>query len=233
MKFVSLEHYCLNPRKLAAVAAAVATGAAAFLQFASGGVLGQGGVELDAIVASLVFYMVVSMPRRMMEASSLSQSKEAPTLAVMAAAGFETTHSRARTVMMLRSADPEVSSSLTEVKRKVLLGSPVETAVEENVEGLASFSVSNILREAAAMTASSIQEGGEEAQGIMNAFDLAEESKLPLFIAACFFTPILLLLYAMFARLTSPESLVELVVVQIVLLDLGFYFSSTQRGRMS
>ncbi len=230
--FSSLEHYSLDARKLAAVGVAAAAGSAFLLQYASGGVLGQGGPELDLIVASLVFYLVFSSPKRMAEAASLSQSRDAPMLAVMAAAGSEATHSRAKTMLMLKSTDQEVSAALTKIRRKVLLGAPVESAVEESVGRLASFSAANVLREAATASGGSIEEGGEETQGILNAFELAEESKFPLFIAVCFFTPILLLLYAIFSHLSSPVSLGELVVVQMVLLDLGFYYTSSERGSL-
>jgi len=218
--------------KLVAVGIVAAVGSGILLQTASGGVLGAGAPELDLVVGVIVFYMVLSVPKRLVEASSLSQSREASSLSVMASVDFEATHSRSRTMLMLMPTDSDVGHVLQRVKRSILLGQSPSSAVDESVGTLASYSAADALRKAAVMSPDSMEEGGEENRGIVNALQLGEESKLPLFMTVCFFTPILLLLYAVFSRLQDPRSLAELVGVQLVVLDLSFHFTSSERRRL-
>jgi hypothetical protein len=218
--------------KLAAVGGAAASASGLLLQVASGGVLGAGAPELDLVVGAVVFYMVVSFPKRLMEASSLSQSREASSLSVMAAIDFEATHSRSRTMLMLMPSDTGIRQVLERVKRAILLGETASSAVNESVGTLTSYSAAEALRKAATMSPESMEEGGEENRGIVSALQLGEESKLPLFMTVCFFTPIMLLLYAVFSRLEDPRSLMELLGVQLVVLDLSFHFTSSERRRL-
>ncbi len=133
---------------------------------------------------------------------------------------------------MLRPSDRGFSEALTNAKRKVLLGYSVGAAVEDCVRSLSSTSAGEVLRKAATLAAESIEEGGEENRGILGSLQLAEESKVPLFTTVCFFTPIMLMLYAMFSHIADPRSLAELVGLQFVLLDVAFYFSSPERRRL-
>jgi len=151
---------------------------------------------------------------------------------MMASVNFEATHSRSRTLLMLMPAEEGIFRALEGVKRAILLGEAVGPAVNSSAELLASDSAADVLRKAATMSPESIEEGGEESQGIVNALQLSEESKLPLFMTVCFFTPILLLLYAVFSRLEDPRSLSELVGVQLVVLDVSFHFTSSERRRL-
>ena len=176
--------------------------------------------------------MVVSLPKRLLETSSLSQSREASALSMMASVDFEATHSRSRTLLMLTPAEEDIRRALERIKRAILLGVAVGPAVDGSAELLVSDSAANVLRKAATVSPESMEEGGEENRGIVNALQLGEESKLPLFMTVCFFTPILLLLYAVFSRLEDPRSLSELVGVQLVVLDISFHFTSSERRRL-
>ena len=194
--------------------------------------LGAAAPELSLVVAITVFYMVVSLPKRLFDASSFSQSQEAPSLSVMASVDFEATHSRSRTMLMLRTSDPEISGALERIRRAILLGEPPGPVAVESAKTLSSYSAAGVLRKAATLSPQSIQEGGEESLGIVGSLQLAEESKLPLFMTLCFFSPIMLLLYAVFSHLEDPRSLAELVGVQLVILDVSFQFTSTERKRL-
>ncbi len=232
VRFASFDHYGIVAWRLVAVGAAAGLVSALLLQEATGGVLGAGAPGLDLVVGLIVFYMVVSLPKRLVEASSLSQSREASSLSVMASVDFEATHSRSRTLLMLKSADPDISQALARVKKAILLGVPPSAAVNQSADLLASTSAADALRKAATMSPETMEEGGEENRGIVNALQLGEESKLPLFMTVCFFAPILLLLYAVFSRLEDPRSLLELLGVQLVVLDLSFHFTSSERRKL-
>jgi hypothetical protein len=214
------------------VAVAVSAASAGALQAAAGGVLGEAGPELDLVVGAVVFYMVATLPRRLLGAAALSQSAEAASLAVVASATFEATRSRPRTMLMLKAADAGISRALEDAKREILLGWGVERVAERSAAALASYSAANVLKSTARMSLEPVEEGGEENRAMVGALQLAEESKLPLFMTVCFFTPIMLLLYAVFSHLGDPRSLAELVVVEFVVIDVAFYFSSTERRRL-
>ncbi len=181
---------------------------------------------MDVVVACLVFYLVVSTPKRLREAEAVSQSREAPALSVMASALLEATHSRTRTMLLLKSSDGTVEGALVRVRRSALLGEDLRAAVEQHAGSLASYSALNVIRAGATMPAKAIHEGDEEIQGLASASQLAEESKVPLFTAVSFFTPMMLLLYAVFSHLSGAAGLAELVAVQLVILDIAFHFSS-------
>ena len=232
MKLASLEHYGIDPKRLMVVSLLVGLAAAVSFAYASGGILGAGSPELAGVIAALVAYLVFSAPRHLLDSSSFAQSREAPTLAAMASAHLEATHSRPRTVLMLRASDKGVSEVLTEIGRSVLLGRPLESSTEASIRSLGSYSVANVLRKLVTASPGSVRESDEENQGMWRALLLAEESKIPLFTTVCFFTPIMLLLYVLFSRLGDIKSLVEIITVQFFLLDLAYYFSSQERGRL-
>jgi hypothetical protein len=55
---------------------------------------------------------------------------------------------------------------------------------------------------------------------------MSAETRFPVFMTVTFFTPIMLLLYAVFSHFTSPQRIVELVALEVVILDLAFYACS-------
>jgi hypothetical protein len=233
MRFGSLEHYGVNTWRLALVATAAAVICAAGVLLAAGGVLGTAAPGLVLVVGSIAFYLVATVPKRMLETSAMLQSKEAPSLAVMASVDFEATRSRSRTILMMMPVDRELAAEVTGAKRAILLGASPEQAADASAKRLAAYSAGSAVRKAATMTPESIEEGGEESESMAVALRLGEESKLPVFMTACFFTPILLLLYALFSHLESPENLAELAFVQIVVLDVAFHVCSTGNRRVS
>ena len=73
---------------------------------------------------------------------------------------------------------------------------------------------------------------GEELESVFAATSLGDETKVPVFIAVCFFAPIMLLLFAVLTRSTTPLELGELVVLELILLNIAFAFSSRERRRL-
>ncbi len=232
MTFASYRHYSVDERKLLAVGAVSGVAAGLVVQLVSGEALGGAAPGLEAVVALAVFYMVASIPRRALEAEAFDESKEAAGLSIMSSATFNATRSRSRTMLMLRPRNPQLRRVLCEVKRAILLGTPPEQAVRGGSSAVASYSVSNVLRKAATMSADSMEEGGEERRAMLNAMLLSEESKLPLFTTVCLFTPIMLTLYAVFSHAGDPRSLAGLVGLQVVVVDIAYFFSSPERRNL-
>ena len=185
---------------------------------------------LSALVGAMVFYLGCSLPKRFEASASLSQSKESPALAVLGSATLEATHSRSKAVILLRSGEPSISSVLESVRRDVLLGRPPEVAAEK-ASILASSSPREVLQSVCSPDRLSVSDAGEEALAIERTSQLGEETRSPLFIAAAFFVPLMLLLYAVMAHISEPVNLAELVVLQVVLLDVAFYFSTSDPRR--
>jgi hypothetical protein len=230
MRFASLERAGVDPARLAALGAAAATGAALGFRLLVGGVLGPPTVGVELVIAALALYMVVTAPRRVAEASARSQSREAVPLAAAAAACLGVTGSRAKTLLSLRSKDPEISGALESARRSVLLGVPVRDATRKAAARLASYSAANALRGVADQESGGLEESGEEDQGRSDAERLSNETKLPVFMTACFFTPILLVMYSVLSHVTGPQGLAELVLLEAVVLDVAFSLCAGGRG---
>ncbi len=223
MKPEFLELLGIDAKRLFALAAVVAIATAAAAGMLFGGVLGQASVEFEAVLSALVFYAVVSAPRRSLEARRIAQAREAVMLSVVATVSSAMTGSRARTILMLRAKEAGLAHALAEAKKLVLLGHRAEDAVVASVRALPSYSAADVLT-AAALTRPTVPwEGGEEAKGLASSAQLAEETKFPIFMTACFFSPIILLLYSVLAHIGSAEGLAEVVGLQLLIVDLAYY----------
>lgn len=220
----------IDPMKMLSFSGLLAAGSGLFVFATTRDVMAADSPILGAVVSAMVFYLGCSLPRRFESSASLSQSKEAPALAVLGSATLEATRSRSRAVLLLRSGERAISSVLESVRRDILLGCPPEVAVERATT-LASSSAYEVLRSICSPELLKISEEGEEALAIERTSELGEETRSPLFIAAAFFVPLMLLLYAVMAHIARPLDLAELVVLQVVLLDVAFYFSTSDPRR--
>jgi len=160
-----------------------------------------------------------------MDARRVSQSREAVFLATVSAASAHVVGSRNRVIIMLRSRDEEIAKALTSVRKALYLGFGADEATSSASAKLASYSASNALQRAG-LPSAGMNEGGEETQGLETSGQMAAETKLPIFMTAAFFTPIMLLLYAVFSHITEAQRLVELVALEVIILDLAFYVCS-------
>jgi hypothetical protein len=230
MKFSSFEHFDISVIKMLGVALAASAGAAAATGVAVGDVLGAGKPATLIVVALLVFYIVVSTPRRVLDAQRVVQARESILLLTAAKACLGVTGSRARTLIELRSRDAVVADSLRESARMILLGARVERAVEQASRNLVSYSAAAALRGAATLHSTALDVNDEENRGLSGSSELSRETKLPMFMTVCFFAPIMLLLFAVFSHSYGFESLVELGAFEFVAIDLAFYLASGENG---
>ena len=230
MRFVSYDHLGISAPRIIALAVSASLAGILTSALTVGGVLGEGTSPILLVVGVLVFYIVMSAPRRILEGRRLSQSREAVMLSAAALACLSVTRSKARTALMMRSRDPSLSRVLDEICRRVLLGSRVENAIAIAANSLESYSAATALQSVAALSSRAFDAGDEETHGLAVSSELANETKLPIFMTACFFTPIMLLLYAVFSHTSAPQSLAELVALEFIVLDLAFYLSAGERG---
>lgn len=220
----------MSPWRL--ICAGVAAASCAWLSSEAvlGGVLGQAEPLVLLVISGLVFYLVVSTPRRMFDRQRVQEAREAVLLSASARACLEVTGSRPRTLMMVRPRVPSIARAVRESSRMVLLGTRVEDALWRASGGLASGSASVALRSLATLGPGGFGAGDEESRGLASSDDLSRETKLPMFMTACFFAPIMLLLYAVFSQTYSPSGILELVVFEFIVVDLAFYLSSAGGG---
>ncbi|QQG49151.1 MAG: hypothetical protein HY247_02230 [archaeon] len=189
--------------------------------------LGETAYGAALAVGATVFYIVVTTPRRLLEVQALSQAREAVLLTASTASLLQATGSRSRTILTVHPRDQGVQSAVRHAGRDILLGrSPVES-VRGPAAMLASYSAANALRSVAEHSLVGTPEGGEEVQGLENMGALSQETKFPILMAACFFTPILLLLFALFSGEWSPLIVSALVATEVVTLDLALHLCST------
>lgn len=229
MRVASWQHYAIDSTKMVSLASAIGAASCAFFWFGTRGAVGGASVELAVLVGVIIAYFVASAPRRLFDSTALVQSRGAMTLAASASASLEATHSRARAALLLRSDDRAVQEALTETGRSVLLGTPPAEALNLAAGRLASYSLRNVMASLATLDPGRVAESGEEKEGILATAQLSEESRLPLFMAVAFFTPLLLTLYAVFSHQSGATSFAELVGFQVVVVDIAFYFCSTER----
>ena len=182
------------------------------------------------VVTLLVFYMVVSAPRRILDSQRVAQARESLLLSASAQACLMVTGSRSRTFMLLRPKEPALVAAVREVARKVLLGEGVVRAVTES-KGVASYSAATALRTAASMRGQDYDAEDEESRGLAASSELGMETKLPLFMTVCFFAPIMIILYAVFSHTYDPTRLFGLGTFEFAIIDLAYYFSSSDRGQ--
>ena len=191
----------------------------------TGSLLGAVAPEFDAVCSVLVFYITMSAPKRIVDATRVSQSKEAVYLASVSAASLRVIGSRNRLIMMLRSRDADIAKAVAGARRALLLGVRADEAAARASSGLASYSASQALL-GIGRRSENYAEGGEESQGLEASEQMASETRLPVFMTVAFFAPIMLLLFAVFSHVTTPDRLAELVGVEVVILDLAFYILS-------
>ncbi|HYB45348.1 MAG TPA: hypothetical protein VEC92_02385 [Nitrososphaerales archaeon] len=220
----------LDPKKMLVFAGSLAGGSGLVVFSTTRDMMATDSPILSALVAAMVFYLACSLPRRVEASASFSQSREAPALAVLGSATLEATRSKSKAILFLRSGESAISSVLEGVRRDILLGSPPDVAVEQ-AAALASSSTYEVLKSICSPEQLTIADEGEEALAIEKSSQLGEETRSPLFVAAAFFVPLMLLLYAVMSHVAEPLDMVELVVLQVVILDVAFYFSTSDPRR--
>ena len=229
MTFRALDRLEVSPWRIAVVGLAAGAGAGGAV-LSAGGALGDAREATALVVGVLAAYVVVSTPRRVVEGGRLSQARESALLSASASACLAVTGSRSRTLLLLRARDHALAASLREAARRVLLGTRVERALEDSAGRLESYSAAASLVGLASSSPGGIDQGDEETRGLESSSELSLETKIPMLMTACFFTPILLLLYAVFARVYSIEDIAELAFFEFIVLDLASYFSSAEKA---
>ncbi len=220
----------LEPARLCALAAAAGLASGVAVGEVSAQVLNGGAVELALVVWCLVFYIVVTAPKRAFRLAAVAQSREAPSMAVSASAALEATMSRPKALLLVRSGEPALDSALTRIKRSLLLGHSAATSLEAEASSLASYSAAEVLRSLGTLSPGSLVDRGEESGGLEQSGELSSESKMPVFITVCFFLPILFVLLVAFSGLHAPLEQVEVLGLDIVFLDIAFYLCSSERA---
>ncbi len=207
---------------------AISSASAVILAVVLGDSLGGAKVPTLFVISVLVFYIVATGPRRVLDRQRVAQARESLPLGAAAAACLHVTGSRSRTLIMLRSREPALAEAEDECARKVLLGERPVTALETSSRKLASYSASIVMQNVSAMGPGEFVGGDEEVRGISSYTELSKETKLPLFMTVCFFAPIMLVLFSVFTHSDAPGTLAELAAFEFVVLDLAFYFSTTE-----
>jgi hypothetical protein len=230
VKFASFDHLEVDPWRVAMVGATASGAVLLGCGLVLGSVLGPATTATEVVVALLVFYIILSTPRRLVDAQRVGQARESVLLSVASNACMNATGSRPRTLMLLRPAEPELKRTLVDIGRSVLLGTGVENAVERASRRLVSYSAATALRGTATLHPRTADVSDQEVRGLMNSSELSRETKLPMFMTVCFFTPIMLVLYAVFTHIYSMDGLAGLAAFGFIVIDLSFYLAASDRG---
>jgi len=230
MRFASFEAFSISIWRIVALGLASSALVGTAVGLAMGDALGQAKTAILLVVAALLFYVVVSSPRRFLDQQRVAQARESLLLSASAQACLTVTGSRSKTLMLIRPKDQALGAAVKEASRRILLGTSVGTAVAACSRGIASYSAAAALQNVATTDAKEFAAGDEESRGLAAASELSMETKLPLFMTVCFFTPMMLVLYAVFSHTYQPERLVELGAFEFAIIDLGYYLSAAERS---
>ena len=230
MRISSYEHLGVGLVRMVMVAAVVSVGSGAALVVVLGSALGGGAGLAALVVGAMVFYLVMTAPRRAMDRERATQARESLALSAAAMACLGVTGSRSKTLMLLKPRDRAFGRATREGARMVLLGSSLDQATAEASKRLASYSAAETLKGIASLQPADFDAGDEETRGLDAYRELYRETKLPMLMTACFFSPIMLVLYAVFARAYDPASLAGLAALEFAVLDLALFFSSVDKG---
>ena len=231
MRFASFEAFGISVRRMLALGLAASALAGVGLGLALGDTLGEARLAILMVIATLVFYVTVSAPRRLLDHQRVAQSRESLLLSASAYACMKVTGSRSMTFMLLRPREQALSAAVKEAARKILLGIRVDAAVAESSQAIASYSAAAALQNVAASRAGEFVGGDEESRGLALSTELSMETKLPVFMTVCFFAPIMIVLYAVFSHTYQPQQLIELGTLEFVAIDLAYYLSSADSNQ--
>jgi hypothetical protein len=195
--------------------------------------LGELSSAFSIVFAVGSAYLIMSEPTRSFDKANLMQAREAPVLAAAVAVHLQTTGSKSKAILMLNSEEEELSLMFDDLKRRTLLGIDPAISIRDLSPRIASTSVFRILYSIIDHASKRLEDAGEEMEGIFRASAMSEETKVPIFIAVSFFTPIMLVLLAAIMPGISLFTISSLALLQFVILDLTFSFSSTERKKIS
>lgn len=233
MKSRSWEALGLDPRRMAVAVVLLALTVGASVTVAAYHFLGELALVLGPVVALGSGYAAAALPRRSIEGSALRQARESPALAAAASVYLQSTGSKSKTLLMLKSEEPRLSAILEELRRTTLLGIDPADSYRRLGGRAESESASRILGSVVGAQGERLADEGEELEGMVSASLSREETKFPVFLTISFFLPIMLMLLAAIGRHTSLVDMVSLTFLEIVVLDLALTLSSTERGRLA
>jgi len=184
---------------------------------------------LGAVAAAGAGYVLMTAPRRIVRAAAFEQTLESPAFAASANIYLKATGSRSKTVVMLRAEERRLAEFLRDARRRVLLGydAASATAGADPQSRVLAESAKGVVESVVGVDGSRVEEGSEELDGLLGAGGLDEETKVPVFMAVCFFLPIMLMLFASMAKETGPAAVASLVFLEVIVLDLTMSVSQS------
>jgi hypothetical protein len=231
LRIASLDHYRLSYGRVVGLAAAVGLSGAIFTFILTSTILGGVSALVSAALGIGFAYLVATTPKRNLERSALIQAREAPVLAASATVHLQTTGSRSKTLLALRSESDELEEYLDSIRRRIILGHDASSAVREKGSGIgpSSLSVKRILESVADFSNSRITADSVELEGMRSSSALREETKVPVFVAVTFFTPIMMLLFAGLTGNSGLLQMLSLTVLQVAVLELAYAITSAEK----
>jgi len=229
VRFASYETFGISVWRMVVISLASSAIVSIAVSLAIGDALGQAMAAAMLVIAALVFYIAMSSPRRLLDQQRVAQSRESLLLSASAQACLAATGSRSRTLMLIRPKENALASVVKEAGRRILLGTGVGPAVAASSRGIASYSAAAVLQGVATNNGRESIGEDEESRGLAAATELSMETKLPMFMTVCFFTPIMIVLYCVFSHVYQPVGLIELGAFEFAVIDIGYYLSSAEK----
>lgn len=229
MKYEILEIYGIDKVRFVALVTAFSISVFIVSLFLTLRLIGTTGIAFSVILGIVSGYILFTEPLRVARYSSLIQSEEASTFFSFISTAHSVTGSRTRPIMLLEPRDFSFSNAIVKMKRSILLGRDLEGTIQILERESFSSTLSSALSAYKSRSGWKRIEWEEEYSASISTSLLTHETKVPLFIAAVFFSPILLTFLSITSHLYSSSHLLYIFLFNLVLVDLAYFYSSSER----
>jgi hypothetical protein len=191
-------------------------------------IFGGSAFLVSSVLGITAGYIILTEPLRIRRLSRILQSSETPLFSSFINVASIVSGSRTRPIILIDQKQFSFSQSIKEAKRAVLLGYSLEKSLEVLEKNITSSSLLSALKTYRSKNRGSLALYDEYTQQVLDSM-LSYETKVPIFVAVVFFAPILLTFFVITAHLFSPVQLIYMILLDILIVDIGFLYSSSER----
>lgn len=199
-----------------------------FIFFITKAILPESSIFLSVIISLAIAYLLYTSPNRIIRYTKIKQSSESEIFDSYINSAAYIMSSKTRPILLTDWSKMSISPILRDIKRLILLGITVKKSFIQKQEYIFSESLKNSIK---AYTSKGLERIANVDEFSREVLFMQEnyETKSPIFVAVCFFSPVLLLILILFAHLYTPEKISFVLLLDVIIVDIGFFFSSAER----
>lgn len=230
MNYRILDSYNIDKKKFVLFILSVSISVFTISLFITLQLIGETGIIVSTFISLTSGYIVATEPLRDARYKGLIQSSEAGIFSSFINTSNIVSGSRTRPILLLHSEDFSFSNELKEVKRFIMLGNSLETSFGRIEKRVFSSSLFSSITSYVSRSGRRRIEYEYEYSSYLSSSMIEQETKVPIFVAVVFFSPILLTFLSVIAHIYSTIELFYLFLLNLLLSDVAYFYSSTERG---